>query len=159
MADQNVKIHLIEMKIITMEFSKSLIVNLYLKLRNSKWRIQYGGPKCKNLLDWDENYNWGVFEVADYEFSIDILNMADQNVKNWFGWKWVLGSVLSLNEDWKINFMTVDFYTVHGHKHLSKRLLSLSTHKYLSKLSPALAGQFGFTAPERARHFKFWNFD
>ena len=43
MADQNVKIYLIRMKIITQKVVlKSLVVNLYLKFRNSKLRIQYG---------------------------------------------------------------------------------------------------------------------
>ena len=40
MPDQNVKICLIRMKIITRGFSKSLIVNLYFKFRNSKWQTE-----------------------------------------------------------------------------------------------------------------------
>ena len=52
----------------------------------------------------------------------------------------------------------VDFYTVQGHKNLSKRLLSLTTHETLLKLTPALAGEFRFTALECARHFQFSNF-
>ena len=85
MADQYIKIYLITMKIITRGFSKSLITNLYLKFWNSRWRIQYGGPKGKKLLDWDENYNSEVFKVADYESSLEILksNMADQHIKNY----------------------------------------------------------------------------
>ena len=41
--------------------------------------------KKQNLLDSDENYNSGVFEVADYESVLEIsdYNMADQNVKNY----------------------------------------------------------------------------
>ena len=74
------------MKMSTRGFSKSLIVNLYLKFRNSQWRIQYGRPKCKNLLDWHENYNSGAFELADYESSLEISKsiMTDWNVKNYF---------------------------------------------------------------------------
>ena len=66
MADRNVKIQLIEIKIITRGFFKSLIANLYLICRSSKWRIQYGGPKCKNLLDSDENGYSGIFGVAEW---------------------------------------------------------------------------------------------
>ena len=51
MADQNVKIDLIEIEISTRGFSWSLITNLHSKFENSKWRIQYGRRKCKNLLD------------------------------------------------------------------------------------------------------------
>ena len=38
-----------------------------------------------DLLDWDENYNSGVFKVADYESSLEFSksNMADRNVKNY----------------------------------------------------------------------------
>ena len=73
------------MKIITWRFSKSLIANLNSKFQNSKWRIQYGGPKWKNLFDWDENHNSGNFEVADYEPSLEISksNMANKNIKNY----------------------------------------------------------------------------
>ena len=48
------------------------------------FEIQNGRLKFKNLLDWGGNYNSGVFEVADYESSLEISksNMADQNVKN-----------------------------------------------------------------------------
>ena len=55
----------------------------------------------------------------------------------------------------ELKFTTVDLYTVHGHKHSSKRLLSLSTHKDLLKLSPALVREFRFTAPECTRYFEF----
>ena len=77
--DKNVKIHLIGIKIITRGPSKSLIVNIYFKCFNPKWRIQCGGPKCKNLLDGGKNYNPGVSEVADYKSLLEISksNVAD----------------------------------------------------------------------------------
>ena len=87
MADQNVKIHLIGMKIVTRWFSRSMITNRHSKFGNSKWRIQHGEPKCKNSLDWDENYYSGVFGVSDYELTLNLeiqdggYNMADENVK------------------------------------------------------------------------------
>ena len=59
MTVENVKIYLIG------EFSKSLIANLCLTFRNSKWRIQYGELKYKKLLDSDENRYYAVFQVAE----------------------------------------------------------------------------------------------
>ena len=63
---------------------RSLITNPNAKFGNSIWRIQYGGPKCKKLLDLDEILYLGVIEVADNEFDLEIhkLNMADQNAKS-----------------------------------------------------------------------------
>ena len=55
MADLNVKISLIRMKITTRKFSKSLIMNCHPKFENSKLRIQYGELENKNLFDWNEN--------------------------------------------------------------------------------------------------------
>ena len=75
------------MEIIIRRFSRSQITNRHSKFRNSRWRIQYGGPKCKNSLDWDENCNSGVFGVSDYELTLNLeiqdggYNMADENVK------------------------------------------------------------------------------
>ena len=59
MTVENVKIYLIG------EFSKSLIANLCLTFRNSKWRIQSGELKYKKLLDSDENRYYAVFQVAE----------------------------------------------------------------------------------------------
>ena len=102
------------MKIITRGFSKSLIVNLYLKFRNSKWLIEYGRSKCKNLLDRDENYNSGVFEIADYESWLENSksNMADQNVKKLLDSDENVGtgkSLESLNADWIIKLYDGQF--------------------------------------------------
>ena len=65
MADQNVKIYLIGIKIIIQGFSRSLITNLHSVFQNSKWRIQNGEPKFKKNLDPDENGYSGVFRVAE----------------------------------------------------------------------------------------------
>ena len=42
--------------------------------------------KCKNLCDWDKNYNSGVFVDPNYKSSLEISksNTADQNEKNYF---------------------------------------------------------------------------
>ena len=71
------------MKMSNRGFSRSLIKNRHSDFEYSIWWVSYGSPKCKNLLDWNERYYSGVFEVADYEslFEISKLNMADQNVK------------------------------------------------------------------------------
>ena len=69
---RNLKIQLIRMKIGSSGFLRSLITNRYSKFQNSKWRIQYGGPIRKNLLDWDENYYSGIFEVSDWESALKI---------------------------------------------------------------------------------------
>ena len=54
-ADPNGKIYLIDMKISTRKFSWSLIKNLHSEFRNSKFWIQYGGLRCTNWFDWDNN--------------------------------------------------------------------------------------------------------
>ena len=46
-------------------FLGSLITNPNSKLRNSKWRIQYCGRKCKTLLDWYDIGYLGVFRAAN----------------------------------------------------------------------------------------------
>ena len=60
------------MKIGTWGFLELLITNPDSTIRNKKWRIQYGRPTCKKLLDWDENWCSGVFGVVDYESKIKI---------------------------------------------------------------------------------------
>ena len=63
--DKSVKSYLNGMKFGTLGFLRSLIVNPNSKFRNTKWRIQYGGPKYKKLLEWDEIWYSGVFGVTD----------------------------------------------------------------------------------------------
>ena len=84
MADQNAKSYLIWMKFCIRGLLRSLITNPNSKFKNSIWRIQYGGPKCKKLLDLDEILYSGAIEVADNESELKIhkLNMADQNAKS-----------------------------------------------------------------------------
>ena len=75
------------------------ITNPHVKFQKSEWRIQYGGWICKILLDWGENWYSGVFEVADYESSLKILEFKmvdliwriEMSAFSWFGWKLVLG--------------------------------------------------------------------
>ena len=47
--------------------SESLVTNLNSKVRNIKWRIQYGGPKLKKLVDPDKTRYSEAFEVAGDE--------------------------------------------------------------------------------------------
>ena len=60
MADQNVKIYLIEMKIVTRGFR-----GCRLQVFTRNFEIQYGGLKWKKLLDSDEIGYSGVFGVAE----------------------------------------------------------------------------------------------
>ena len=53
-----------DLKFCTQGFLESLITNLSSKYINSKWRIQYGGWKCKKFLDWDE-LRIRKFKIAD----------------------------------------------------------------------------------------------
>ena len=84
MADhQKVKIYLIRTKVGTQGLSRSLITNLHLKFTNLKWRIQYGGSIYKNLLHSNKNWYSRVFEVADHESLLKILEfkIMNQNLK------------------------------------------------------------------------------
>ena len=65
MADGNAKSYLIRMIFRTRGFLGSLITNPSSEFRNSKWRIEYCGIKCKKLLDWDDTWYSRVFGVAD----------------------------------------------------------------------------------------------
>ena len=69
MAEKNAKSYLIGMQFRVLG---SLITNPESKFRNPKWQIQYGGPKFKKSLDWDDIRYLGDFRVADYksEFTI-----------------------------------------------------------------------------------------
>ena len=60
------------MKIGTRGVLRSLSMNLHWKCRNSKWRIQYGRPEWKNLLDYDKNEYSEVIGIADSESSLQI---------------------------------------------------------------------------------------
>ena len=73
MADKNTNSYLIGILFGTRRFLGALITNPSSKFRNSKRRIQYGGPKCKKILDWNEIWYLEVFEVADYESKRCIL--------------------------------------------------------------------------------------
>ena len=68
-----------DLKFSMREFLRLLITNPNSEFRNSKWRIQYAGRKCKKILDWDDIWYSGVFEVAVYEsdFIIPKFKMAD----------------------------------------------------------------------------------
>ena len=64
-------------------FLGSLITNPTSEFRNSKWRIQYGGPKCKKqkimTLDWDQIWYLEVLGVADYESQLKILKFKTED--------------------------------------------------------------------------------
>jgi hypothetical protein len=66
-------------KIGTAGFSGSLIKNLMLKAKNSKWWVQYGGCNYEILTDLCETRCLGVFGVADNESDLrnSKFNMAD----------------------------------------------------------------------------------
>ena len=73
----------------------------WLRIRIQNSEIQYGGPKCKKLLDLDEILYSGVIEVADYEseFKIPKFKMANpiwrtkmQKV-TWSRWNSILGGI------------------------------------------------------------------
>ena len=49
--------------------------NVNSKFRDSKWRIQHGGSKYKNLLVFDETRNSRIFEIADYECELEIQKL------------------------------------------------------------------------------------
>ena len=61
-----------DLKISTREFVRWLITKLGSKFGNSQWRIQYGGRKCKKLLDLDDTWYSGHFGVGDYESELRI---------------------------------------------------------------------------------------
>ena len=61
------------LKIHTWGFSGTLNPNLLSKSRNSKWRRQYGGRKCEIFLDFNKNWYFRIFVVADYEFNLKIV--------------------------------------------------------------------------------------
>ena len=85
MADEKAKSYLIGMIFETRGFLVSLITNPHSKFRNSKRRIQYGGQKCKKLVDWDDIWYSEVFGVAEYESELKIrkFKMVDQNAKSY----------------------------------------------------------------------------
>ena len=68
-----------ELKIGSLRYLRSLIMNPSSGFRDSRWRIQYGGRKCKKLLDWNDIWYLGLIGVADYksEFTIQKLKIAD----------------------------------------------------------------------------------
>ena len=84
MVAENAKRRVIAMKFSNRRFFGSLITNLSLKFRNLKWRIQYGGPKSKNLLGWYEILYLSVFGVAGQIAKIlnGAFNMVDSNSEN-----------------------------------------------------------------------------
>ena len=69
---------LIQAKLCTLWFLRSLNKNLKLKVQNSKWRTKNGRLLEKNS-DSSETLYTLVFEVAEYEFGIEIpeFKMAD----------------------------------------------------------------------------------
>ena len=71
--------------------------NVKFYLIRTKWRIQYGGSICKNLLHSGEDGYSEVFKVADYGSSLNILKfkMADQYMQK-FAWLGFFEVVLSL---------------------------------------------------------------
>ena len=87
MANKKLKTYLIGLIFDSRGFLGSLIMNPSLKIRNSNWRTQYGGRKCKYFFDRDDIWYWVVFGVAKYESQFKIKNgrsnMADDNVKNY----------------------------------------------------------------------------
>ena len=95
MADQNVKSYLIEIIFGTREFLTTLITNLSWKIRNSKWRIQYGGQKYEKLLNWNDIWYSGIFGIADYESELKIRNLkwriqyGGQKCKKLLDWGYV----------------------------------------------------------------------
>ena len=66
MGDQNAKSYLIGIKFDTRRFIGSLIMNPSSTFRDSEWWVPYGGSKYSKLLDWDEVWYSGVFEVVIY---------------------------------------------------------------------------------------------
>ena len=69
-------------KICTVGFLRMLITNLNLKLKNSKWRIQYGGRKCKKRLHLNKSwYSWVIY-VAYHESE---LKPQEFEVRNKYG--------------------------------------------------------------------------
>ena len=79
----------------------SLFTDSSLEIRNSKWRIQYGEQKVKNLLEWDDIWYSGVFEVADEESELknQKFKMADENADIYligtiFDTRWFLASLI-----------------------------------------------------------------
>ena len=77
-AHKKVSIYFIRTKIATRRISSSLITNLRLELHNSKKPIQYGGWICKDLLYLVKNWHSEIFEVADYESSLRILELKKE---------------------------------------------------------------------------------
>ena len=75
----------------------SLITKPSLQFRNSKWRIQYDGQKCKSILDWVDIWYSEVFGVANYESEINIqkLKITDP-IYHWLKCK----TLLEWNEFW-----------------------------------------------------------
>ena len=55
MADKNTKIYVIRMKFGTRRLLQSLNTNSTSTFKNKNWRIQYCGPKCKKLRNFEEN--------------------------------------------------------------------------------------------------------
>ena len=72
MVDENAKSYLIGTIFGTRGFLGSLITNPSLKFRNSVWRVQCGGRKCKKLLDWDGIWYSVVSGPIDYEHELKI---------------------------------------------------------------------------------------
>ena len=67
------------MKLGNSKFFRWLAANLWSKVQNSKFYIQYGRSnfeKLQKLKNVYETRSWGVFSVAEDEFEVQI-------VKNW----------------------------------------------------------------------------
>ena len=79
MADQNAKTLSFRMKLGTRGLLGSLVTNLTSKLRNPKWRIQYGRSKFTKLVDPDKTPYSRAFGLAGYESELEIqkFKMAD----------------------------------------------------------------------------------
>ena len=60
------------MKLDSQGVFRQLVTNLNLKIRISKWRFEYGGSKCKKLLNSDGNRYSGFFRVTDCESDLKI---------------------------------------------------------------------------------------
>lgn len=72
--DKNIRVCFVPLKFTTRGFLGSLITNPELKIADSKWRIQYCGPKFKIQSDLLKILYPQVFGIADYECHHSIQN-------------------------------------------------------------------------------------